>query len=99
MLTSHHVTVDAGQIIYLSETDHVTGAVTTTPLLDDAPVLEAVKVKLQIAAQRAKLLGLNAPVKLEAMNPIEHEIRVITLEPRPQITGDVIDGDAVEVEE
>ena len=99
VLTSHHVTVDAGQIIYLSETDHVTGAVTTTPLLDDAPVLEAVKVKLQIAAQRARLLGLNAPVKLEATNPIEHEIRVITLEPRPQITGDVIDGDAVEVEE
>jgi hypothetical protein len=105
VLTSHHVTVDAGQIIYLSETDRVTGAVTTTPLLDDAPVLEAVKVKLQIAAQRAKLLGLNAPVKLEGTQTNLSAVRVIVEytdpEPRPALTdgaGDVVDGFATEVD-
>ena len=37
-------------------------------LIDESFIDDAVKVKLQIAAQRARLLGLNAPVKLEAIS-------------------------------
>jgi len=46
----------------------------------------AIDTMLRIEARRAKLLGLDAPSKVEQSTP-EGEIRIITLEPRPIITG------------
>ena len=46
----------------------------------------AIDTMLRIEARRARLLGLDAPAKVEQSMP-EGEIRVITLEPRPIITG------------
>lgn len=54
VLEREHVTVSNGRIV--AGTD---GA----PILDDAPVLQAIDRLLRIQERRAKLLGLDAPVK------------------------------------
>lgn len=54
VLEREHVTVSHGQI--------VSGA-DGTPILDDAPVLQAIDRLLRIQERRARLLGLDAPVK------------------------------------
>lgn len=54
VLDREHVTVSHGRIVAGAD-----GA----PLLDDAPVLQAVDRLLRIQERRARLLGLDAPVK------------------------------------
>lgn len=53
VLERKHITVSNGKVIYLDE----------EPLEDDAPTLMAIKTVLQIEERRAKLLGLDTPVK------------------------------------
>ncbi len=55
VLEKHHVTVSNGRIVFLGD----------EPLIDDAPVLAAVDRLLKIQERRAKLLGLDIPVKQE----------------------------------
>ncbi|MEU6781474.1 hypothetical protein ABZ912_19900 [Nonomuraea angiospora] len=53
VLERKHITVSNGKVIYHED----------QPLEDDAPTLMAIKTVLAIEEQRARLLGLNAPVK------------------------------------
>lgn len=57
VLEREHYTVSNGQIIRLHG----------EPLLDDAPVLQAIDRMLKIQQRRAKLLGLDAPTKIKAV--------------------------------
>lgn len=59
VLNREHVTVSWGKVIY----DEATGE----KLLDDGPVLQAIDRILKIRERRAKLLGLDAPMKVEAI--------------------------------
>lgn len=56
VLEGHHVTVSNGRIIYLGD----------QPLPDTGPVLAAIDRMLRISESRRKLLGLDAPVKVDA---------------------------------
>jgi hypothetical protein len=71
-----HVTVSNGRVIhvrvdgtgtYNEETGHWEGA-DWVALADDAPVLAAIDRLLRIQERRARLLGLDAPVKHEVRN-------------------------------
>ncbi len=59
ILKRQHVTVSHGKLIY----DDRTGE----PLLDDGPTLQAIDRILKIQERKAKFLGLDAPVKVEAI--------------------------------
>ncbi|MGQ4351973.1 hypothetical protein [Streptomyces drozdowiczii] len=54
VLERHHVTVSHGKIV---------AGLDGEPLLDDAPVLQAIDRLLRIQERRARLLGLDAPIK------------------------------------
>lgn len=62
VLERRHITVSNGRVVYVSDKDGV-----ETPLEDDAPVLQAIDRCLRIQERRAKLLGLDAPAKLEVV--------------------------------
>jgi hypothetical protein len=59
VLEREHVTVSHGKIVVTPDPD--TGE--ERPLIDDAPILNAVDRLLRIQERRARLLGLDAPVK------------------------------------
>jgi hypothetical protein len=71
VLRAKHVTVSNGKVIYLRDDQG-----NETPLLDDAPVLNAIDRLLRIMERRAKLLGLDAPKRIEVltMDVIDAEI-------------------------
>ncbi len=61
-----HVTVHNGQIVLSSDGE---------PLRDDGPELAAIKTLLSIEDRRSKLLGLDAPVKVESnVSVVRYEI-------------------------
>ncbi len=61
VLEARHYTVSDGRIVYLGDKDDPD----RRELLDDAPVLQAVAALLKIAERRARLLGLDAPKRVE----------------------------------
>jgi hypothetical protein len=63
VLKREHVTVSHGKIVY--DERSVDGE--PKPLLDDGPVLQAISTLLKIQERRAKFLGLDSPVKVEAI--------------------------------
>ena len=64
-----HVTVSNGRVVYLED----------TPLEDDGPALAAIDRLLKIQERRARLLGLDAPVKHEVRNvdAVDAEIELL----------------------
>jgi len=66
VLEAQHFTVSNGKLIYHPETGG--------PLLDDAPVLQAVDRLLKIQERRARLLGLDAATKTEVSGGVRYEI-------------------------
>lgn len=58
VLHAHHVTVSNGKVV----------TVNGEPVPDDAPVLQAIDRLLKIMERRSKLLGLDAPAKVEVMS-------------------------------
>ena len=83
------------QIVICDIADHDTGEVSQikcrrVPVIDDGPVLQAISTLLRVADRRAKLLGLDAPAKVEQSGGIESSVtvRVITLVPSaPDVVG------------
>jgi hypothetical protein len=73
VLERQHLTVSHGRIIRTDSGD---------PLLDDAPALQAIDRMIRIMERRAKLLGLDAPAKVEVitLDAIEAEIRRLSAE-------------------
>lgn len=82
VLERQHLTVSHGKVVYtggtqvLDERGNVT-YIGGEPLFDDAPVLQAIDRMIRIMERRAKLLGLDAPTKVEVitLDAIEAEIR------------------------
>lgn len=74
VLERQHITVSNGKVISLPDPD--TGEI--TPLVDDAPTLQAIDRLLRISESRRKLEGLDAPskVSVDAEN-LGHEIDAI----------------------
>lgn len=60
VLNTKHLKVSGGQLV-LVDVDGV-----ETPLEDDAPVLRSTETLLRLLDRRARLFGLDAPVKVEA---------------------------------
>lgn len=72
LLARHFITTQAGKLVEHPETG--------LPLLDDGPVLAAIDRLLKIGDRRAKLLGLDAPQRLEVLtiDAIDAQIRGLT---------------------
>ena len=85
VLKRAHVTVSHGRVIRDEETGE--------PLLDDSPVLQAIDRVLKIQERRSKLLGLDAPTKVEAItiDSLDAEIAKLAAEleadPAGETTG------------
>ena len=60
VLRRTHPVVQAGKIVYSGSGD------AAQPLIDDGPTLAAIRTLLDIQQRRARLLGLDAPTKVEA---------------------------------
>lgn len=75
VLRAKHVTVQNGKVVMLANSEGV-----LEPLRDDAPVLNAIDRLLRIMERRAKLLGLDAPKRVEVltMDIIDAEIARLT---------------------
>lgn len=61
VLQANHVTVSNGRVVTVEKDGEL------VPVDDDAPVLQAIDRLLKIMERRAKLLGLDAPAKVEVM--------------------------------
>lgn len=71
VLEKHHITVSNGKVVYLGD----------KPLEDNAPILAAVDRLLKIQERRAKLLGLDIPVKQEVNVGGGVEYRIVGIDP------------------
>lgn len=73
ILKRNHITVSHGRIVYGED---------GLPILDDGPTLSAIDRILKIQERRAKLLGLDAPTKVEAItvDAIDDAIAKLTAE-------------------
>lgn len=69
VLTARHLSVSNGQVVTVEQAD---GSV--EQLLDDGPVLAAMDRLLKVATRRARLLGLDAPVKVEVSDAVDQAI-------------------------
>ncbi|MFI9235781.1 hypothetical protein [Streptomyces sp. NPDC053079] len=64
VMARQHATVSQGKIIYEGG----------EPLIDDAPVLQAIDRLLRIQERRARLLGLDAATKTQVSGGVRYEI-------------------------
>lgn len=62
VLHAAHVTVSNGKVVTMTKDGE------EVPVADDAPVLQAIDRLLKIMERRSKLLGLDAPTKVEVMS-------------------------------
>lgn len=67
VLARKHITVSHGQVVRLNG----------EPIEDDAPTLAAIVTVLKIEERRAKLLGLDAPVKAELGGNVQVRYEVV----------------------
>lgn len=63
VLARRHVTVSHGKIMYGADGE---------PILDDGPELAAIDRLVKVAERRARLLGLDAPTKVEASGQVAY---------------------------
>jgi hypothetical protein len=73
VLHRRHVVVQGGKVVKDDDGQ---------PIVDDGPTLHAIHTVLKVQARRAKLLGLDAPAKVEAkvMSIDELDMQIATLE-------------------
>lgn len=88
VLERKHVTVSNGKVIYSGTEGE--------PLVDDAPVLQAVDRLLKIQDRRSKLVGLDAPKRLEVItvDAIDAEIARLTDELERRLAAELGGVDA-----
>jgi hypothetical protein len=82
VLRARHITVQHGKIVRGEDGE---------PVLDDAPTLNAIDRILKIAERRARLLGLDAPMrsKIEVTDALDAEIEQLVAElARPAAGGE-----------
>jgi hypothetical protein len=68
VLRKDHIHVQHGKIVR-----HESGE----PVLDDAPVLNAIDRILKISERRARLLGLDAPTRIEVSDAVDAELAAL----------------------
>jgi hypothetical protein len=83
VLRREHIVVQHGKVVYLRR----------KPMVDDAPVLQAVDRLVKIAERRARLRGLDAPVKVDVSDERRAEIEKYAAELAAWV-GDVDEGGA-----
>lgn len=71
VMETQHVTVQHGKVVVDLDTGE--------PLRDHGPTLAAIDRVLKIAGQRAELLGLNAPKKIETDGVVKYVIEGVDL--------------------
>lgn len=83
VLGREHVTVSQGRVVRMGKPfiDEETGEATIddgrgSPILDDGPTLAAIKTILAIEERRAKLLGMDTPVKqhIDVDSTVRYEV-------------------------
>jgi hypothetical protein len=67
VLRRDHIVVQHGKVVRLNR----------KPMVDDAPVLQAIDRLVKIAERRSKLKGLDAPAKVEVSAEVDAEIAAI----------------------
>lgn len=91
VLKREHLTVSHGKVVYVPG-DESDGE--PKPLMDDAPVLQAIAALLKIQERRAKYLGLDAPTKVEAItiDSLDAEIAKLAAELAADQAGEAADA-------
>ena len=86
VLERHHVTISGGRIVYDGPEPTEDEEDTRSPLFDDGPVLQAIATLLRVQERRSKLLGLDAPQRVDATvhqpDPAELELAELIREQR-----------------
>lgn len=77
VLRTDHITVQHGKIVRHEEGEDGTPG---KPVLDDGPVLNAIDRILKISERRARLLGLDAPTRIEVSDTVDAEIARLAAE-------------------
>lgn len=72
VLERRHLVVQSGKVVRAGANED--GDPEGEPLEDDGPTLAAVASLLRIAERRAKLLGLDAPVKADVTTTVRYDI-------------------------
>lgn len=75
VLNRPHVHVSGGKVVRDTELDDEGNEVAGQPLLDDGPSLQAIETLRRLAERRARLLGIDAPTRVEAEGTLE--VRVV----------------------
>lgn len=65
VMTTRHLLVQGGRVVRTG------GDGDGEPLYDDGPTLEAIRTLLRVAERRSKLLGLDAPTRIEATGELK----------------------------
>lgn len=73
VLQTQHLVTTGGKVVYHNE----------VPLIDDGPVLAAVKVLVKVSESRRKLLGLDAPAKVQNDVAVHYTVKGIADEDMP----------------
>lgn len=76
VLRRRHLLVQGGKVVRLEGEDGEPGE----PYEDDAPTLAAIDRLLKIGAQRAQLLGLNAPAKVEHTGKVLYAVEGVNMD-------------------
>jgi hypothetical protein len=77
VLRREHITVQHGKVVRINR----------KPLIDDAPVLQAIDRLIKIAERRARLRGLDAPTKVEVDDARRAEIEAYAAELAAWVAG------------
>lgn len=93
VLKREHVTVSHGRIVMDEREGHE-----GRPLLDDGPVLQAIATLLRIQERRAKFLGLDSPMKVEAItiDALDAAIAKLAAELEADQAGEAADAAAAQ---
>jgi len=84
VLRREHIVIQHGKVVRINR----------RPVKDDGPILDAIDRLVRISARRAKMLGLDAPVKVEVSDERRAAIRAIAERLAAARLGDVQPGGA-----
>lgn len=79
VLERKHVTISGGKVIRMVADGEVAEeGEAGEPLIDDGPTLQAIDRIAKLSESRRKLLGVDAPVKLEAQFEVKYSVNGVT---------------------
>lgn len=79
VLERKHVTISGGKVIRMMADGEVAeDGEAGEPLIDDGPTLQAIDRIAKLSESRRKLLGVDAPVKLDAQFEVRYSVNGVT---------------------